>query len=82
MEETLKVTGKFTYTGEDESIDFELEVPLRPLFAAFALGALVGLNLDEATHETDACYALNAADAMIDALTAEDSSIAAGGSKE
>lgn len=38
---------------------------LRDLFAAFALAAVIGLDLEEASHETDANYAYAAADAML-----------------
>jgi hypothetical protein len=48
-----------------------VELPLRDLFAAFALAAVVGLNLEESTHESDACYAYNAADAMLKARSAD-----------
>lgn len=38
---------------------------LRDMFAAFALMAVIGLNLEDATHESNATYAYNAADAML-----------------
>lgn len=38
---------------------------LRDFFAAFALTAVVGLNLEDSTHESDAAYAYAAADAML-----------------
>lgn len=38
---------------------------LRDLFAAFALQAVIGLNLEDSTHESDATYAYAAADAML-----------------
>jgi hypothetical protein len=38
---------------------------LRDLFAAYALMAVIGLELEDSTHETDAIYAYNAADVML-----------------
>jgi len=38
---------------------------LRDFFAAFALAAVIGLDLEESAHSTDAAYAYNAADAMM-----------------
>jgi hypothetical protein len=46
-------------------VDLSIELSLRDLFAAFALVAVVGLNLEDATHESDAIYAYSAADAMM-----------------
>lgn len=42
-----------------------LNASLRDLFAGFALIAVIGLNLEDSTHESDAAYAYAAADAML-----------------
>lgn len=44
---------------------FYIEFPLRDLLAALALAAVVGLSLEESTHESDAAYAYAAADAAL-----------------
>jgi hypothetical protein len=56
-------------------------IPLRDLFAAFALAAVVGLNLEDATREIDAAYAYNAADAMLK-VRAVDAALSARGTDE
>lgn len=38
---------------------------LRDFFAAFALMAVIGMDLEGSAHSTDAVYAYNAADAMM-----------------
>jgi hypothetical protein len=66
-DETVKITGIVCKTDGNDPRDVNLGItlPLRDLFAAFALVAVVGLNLEEATHESDAIYAYSAADAMM-----------------
>lgn len=70
MSETVKVTGTIGEYGDGErfplAVRFDVELPLRDLFAAFALTAVVGLDLEDASHKTDAIYAYAAADAMLE----------------
>jgi hypothetical protein len=73
MANTVKITGT-SITGDIEGnhrrdSEFEFELPLRDLFAAFALAAVIGLDLEEATHASDAFYAYAAADAMLEVRT-------------
>lgn len=78
MVEKVKITGTAItcdIAGDHRrDAEFEVEFPLRDLFAAFALNAVVRLNIEEATHESDAAYAYAAADAMMEAraLTARE----------
>ena len=72
MAEKVEITGVYMeLNGRTEDIHgnhtgyFYIEFPLRDLFAAFALAAVVGLNFHDATHEANAAYAYNAADAML-----------------
>jgi hypothetical protein len=68
MAEKVKITGTATLPGwRTYDVDLSVQLSLRDLFAAFALAAVVGLNLEEATHESDAAYAYKAADAMLKA---------------
>lgn len=69
MAERVKITGTTCkYDGNDlRNVELAVELPLRDLFAAFALAGVVALNLEESTRESDAIYAYNAADAMLKA---------------
>ena len=67
MADGIEIVGGISERG---AVELKVELSLRDLFAAFALMAVVGLNLDEATHESDAAYAYHAADAMLKARTA------------
>lgn len=69
----MRITGSVAPDGKDAArieYFFDVEIPtdslpLRDLFAAFALQAVIGLNLEDASHRTDAIYAYAAADAMM-----------------
>lgn len=65
MSEKVKITGTSRGYGVNADVDLTVELSLRDLFAAFALAAVIGLDLDESSHESDAAYAYHAADAML-----------------
>jgi|ERR1043165_7363993 hypothetical protein len=54
-----------TWRRESARSEAQETSDLRDMFAAFALMAVIGLNLDDSTHESHAAYAYNAADAML-----------------
>lgn len=66
LNDVIQIRGRVQDGGKDGPTRYiEIDFPLRELFAAFALNAVIGLNLDESTHSSDACYAYSAADAML-----------------
>jgi|ERR1043166_2578251 hypothetical protein len=64
-----RVVEAETWRREVTRTDADDLCDLRDWFAGLALQAVVGLNLEEATHESDARYAYNAADAMMKVRT-------------
>jgi hypothetical protein len=69
MADAVKITGTIktdaNYNTHQGVVNLRVDLSLRDLFAAFALMGVIGLNLDESTHESDAMYAYHAADAML-----------------
>jgi hypothetical protein len=63
----VKITGTITDDHGHAGVKrLALDLDLRDLFAAFALAAVVALDLEDATHKSDAAYAYAAADAMLE----------------
>jgi hypothetical protein len=73
MADNVKITGTVDHFRAEETparnaqsdVALTVELPLRDLFAAFALSAVISLDLEDASHRTDAIYAYAAADAML-----------------
>ena len=67
----ITTDGKYYDNSDAVVVTREL---LRDLFAACALIAVVNLNLEDATHDSDAAYAYGAYDAMLAQRTKEQQS--------